>query len=80
MPVVNQSAFLFYLNAEHKVADIVTAAGRGVGARDVLAVDVGHDGDMLTNGQVQEVLLMRQSELVPMGLHMRTKMIKNKDD
>lgn len=80
MPILNQRAFLFYLNAQHKVADVVTAAGGGVGARDVLAVDVGHDRDMLTNGQVQEVLLMRQSELVPMGLHMRAKTIQIKDD
>lgn len=53
------------------MANVVTTAGGGVGARDVLAVDVGHNRDMLTNGQVQEVLLMRQSKFVPvMGLHM----------
>jgi len=54
-----------YLDAENKVSDIITAAGGGVAARDLLSVDVGHDGDVLTNGQVQDIILVREGKLVP---------------
>lgn len=54
-----------YLDAEDKVSNVVAAAGRGVAARDLLSVDVGHDGDMLSNGQVQDVILVRERKLVP---------------
>lgn len=54
-----------YLDAENKVSDIIAAASGGVAARDLLSVDVGHDGDVLTNGQVQDIMLVRESKLVP---------------
>jgi hypothetical protein len=54
-----------YLDAEDKVSNVVAAAGRGVAARDLLSVDVGHDGNVLSDGQVQDVILIGERKLVP---------------
>lgn len=54
-----------YLDAKDKVSNVVAAAGGGVAARDFLSIDVGHDGDVLSNGQVQDVILVRERKLVP---------------
>lgn len=60
-----------YLDAEDKVSNVIAAAGGGVAARDLLSVDVCHDGDVLSNGQVQDVILVRERKLVPRGFNGR---------
>lgn len=52
------------LDAENKVSQIITATGRSVAARDLLSVDIRHDGDVLADRQVQDVVLMWESKLV----------------
>ncbi len=47
------------------MSNIVAAAGGGVAARDLLSIDVGHDGDVLSDRQVQDVILVRERKLVP---------------
>lgn len=54
-----------YLDADDKVAEVVARGGRGVATHDILAVDVGHDRDMLSDRQVQNIILVWQSKLVP---------------
>ena len=53
-----------YLDDEIEVAEVVVAAGGGVAAHDVLAVDLSRDGDVLADGQAEDVFGVGQLEAV----------------
>jgi hypothetical protein len=46
------------------VAEVVVAACGGVAAGDVLAVDLGGNGDVLANGQTEDVVGAGQCKAV----------------
>lgn len=58
------------------MSNIVAAASGGVAARDILSVDVGHDRDVLANGQVQKIILVGKCELVPVVIYEKSKKSK----
>lgn len=47
------------------MTEVIAGGGGSVATHDLLAVDVGHDRDMLADGQVQHIILVRQRKLVP---------------
>jgi hypothetical protein len=47
------------------VAKVIAGGGGSVATHDFLAVDVGHDRDMLSDRQVQDIILVRKRKLVP---------------
>jgi hypothetical protein len=53
-----------YLDEEVKVAAVVVVADGCVAAGDVLAVDVGRDGDVLANGETDDILGVGELEAV----------------
>lgn len=71
-----RSVAIVYLDAENKVSHIITAAGGSVAARDVLSVDVSHNRNVLTNWQVQDVILIRKGKLVP-DVHQESKLVNH---
>ena len=56
-----------YLDAKNKVPNVVAAAGGCVAARDLLAIDVGHDRDVLSDGQVQNIIVVGERKFVPVA-------------
>ena len=66
-----------YLDAEDKVTEVIAGGGGGVATHDLLAVDVGHDRDMLADGQVQHIILVRKRKLVPESFMVEKRSKKN---
>lgn len=56
-----------YLDDKVEVSGVVIAAGGGVAAGDGLVVDVRSNGDVLANGQTNDIVRTRKSEAVPSG-------------
>ena len=55
---------LTHLHEEVEVAEVVVTAGRGVAPHDVLAIDLGRDGDVLANGQPEHIFGVGERETV----------------
>ena len=60
--MLGHEALVVHLDEELDAAKVRVVGDRGVGARDVLAVDVGAEGNVLAGGQTQNVGGMRKSE------------------
>ncbi|KAI3481059.1 hypothetical protein L1887_56633 [Cichorium endivia] len=62
--VLGDVTLLVRLDDEVEESVVIVRRCRGVGAHDVLAVDVGLDGDVLSDGEAEDVVLARQLEAV----------------
>ena len=51
-----------YLDEQVEVSKVIVAAGGRVAPHDVFAVNLGRDGDVLANGQTQDIFGVGQSE------------------
>lgn len=56
------------LDDQVKVALVAVERRRGVAPHDLFAVDLGHDGDVLSDGEAERVVRVRQAEAVQRGI------------
>lgn len=59
--------FFVRLDEEFKVATVVVGRDGGVGPHNILAVDLGRDGNVLANGEAENIVGVGQAEAVTRG-------------